>query len=111
MNFPTNPIEQRLLEVLRGHDTGDFCDRLWGVPPAGSGHSGSAPSPDGLGHSASVPNADRNTLEDYMAEIDADKPPARCDWCVGVIRRDCSIMGRCVQTGMRRPVTKGRKYG
>jgi hypothetical protein len=30
MNFPTNPIEQRLLEVLRGHDVGDVCDRLWG---------------------------------------------------------------------------------
>jgi hypothetical protein len=28
---------------------------------------------------------------------------ARCNWCVGFIRRDCTIMERCVQTGMRRP--------
>lgn len=28
---------------------------------------------------------------------------ARCSWCVGFIRRDCTTMERCVQTGMRRP--------
>ena len=55
----------------------------------------------------------RNTLEDYMAEIDANKPSfsPRCDWCVGFVRRDCSIMERCVQTGQRRPSIRGRKYG
>ena len=26
----------------------------------------------------------------------------RCDMCVGFVRRDCTIMERCVQTGMRR---------
>lgn len=28
---------------------------------------------------------------------------ARCNWCIGMIRRDCHIMERCVQTGIRRP--------
>jgi hypothetical protein len=38
----------------------------------------------------------RETLEDYMAKIDAGKP-RRCDWCVGFIRRDCDIFKRCVK--------------
>jgi hypothetical protein len=31
MNFPTNPIEQRLsdLDSRRAIDVADFCDRLW----------------------------------------------------------------------------------
>lgn len=32
---------------------------------------------------------------------------ARCDWCVGFIRRDCRIMERCVKSGLPRPTKKG----
>lgn len=26
----------------------------------------------------------------------------RCDWCIGVIRRDCTMMRRCVKSGLAR---------
>jgi hypothetical protein len=62
MNFPTNPIEQRLLEVLRGHDVGDVCDRLWGdaSDEAPATHASHRARILGLGHSVSVRIARRD---------------------------------------------------
>jgi hypothetical protein len=39
----------------------------------------------------------RNTLEDYVAEIAAHKKRKNCDWCVGFIRRDCTMFNRCMK--------------